>query len=135
LVGSTPLPLPLANAALQSLELLSKDQSYKSRLLDNIDYVRRALAGAGFLFPEPVSPIFAFYPRRAAEIAKLKAAMVEGGIFPPFIRYPGAPESGYFRFVISSEHRRDQVEALVEVLKHQDCLGPARWQRRPLRTR
>jgi hypothetical protein len=32
------------------------------------------------------------------------------------IHYPGGPEHGYFRFMISSEHTRPQLEGLVEVL-------------------
>jgi hypothetical protein len=38
-------------------------------------------------------------------------------IHPPFIRYPGGPAPGYFRFAISSEHTAAQLDALVAVLR------------------
>jgi 7-keto-8-aminopelargonate synthetase-like enzyme len=38
------------------------------------------------------------------------------GIFRPFIKYPGSPPNGYFRFVLSSEHTRPQIDALLSVL-------------------
>jgi hypothetical protein len=34
---------------------------------------------------------------------------------PPFLKYAGA-EKGFFRFVISSEHTRAQLDGLVAVL-------------------
>jgi len=42
-VGSTPLPLPLATAALQAIKLLGKDQRFKRRLMQNTDFVRISL--------------------------------------------------------------------------------------------
>src|SRR5207247_7980952 len=39
-IGSTPLPLPLANAALQSIKLLRTDKGLKQRLLRNTDDVK-----------------------------------------------------------------------------------------------
>jgi hypothetical protein len=32
------------------------------------------------------------------------------------VKYPGGPSEGYFRFVISSEHTRRQLDTLVKVL-------------------
>jgi hypothetical protein len=46
----------------------------------------------------------------------LQRALFAAGIFPPFIKYPGGPPNGYFRFVISSEHTRPQLDALLKVL-------------------
>jgi 7-keto-8-aminopelargonate synthetase-like enzyme len=47
----------------------------------------------------------------------LKRDLVAAGIYPPFIKYPGGPPNGYFRFVISSEHTRSQLDNLLEVLQ------------------
>jgi hypothetical protein len=46
----------------------------------------------------------------------LHQALLAAGIYPPFIKYPGGPASGYFRFVISSEHGRRQLDDLTKVL-------------------
>jgi glycine C-acetyltransferase/8-amino-7-oxononanoate synthase len=115
--GSTPLPLPLVNAALKSVKILRKDQNLRRRLSNNVQYVRKALASYGFKFRDTSAPIFALYPSRTAEIKRLKFALLRARIFPSFIRYPGAPATGYFRFVLSSEHTSAQLENLVDVLR------------------
>ena len=114
--SSTPLPLPLANAALRSVQLLTSNKSFRVRLLDNAEYLRNELKAAEVILSEAPGPILALYPKRAKEVPRLRAALLAAGIFPPFIRYPGGPPAGYFRFVISSEHSRQQLKILAKVL-------------------
>ncbi|MBI3191247.1 MAG: hypothetical protein HYZ36_01175 [Pedosphaera parvula] len=58
-------------------------------------------------------------PRSAEVAARLKKRLLAAQIFPSLIRYPGGPAGGYFRFAISSEHRRVELAALAEVLREQ----------------
>ena len=115
-VASTPLPLPLANAALAGVKVLKADQSLRRRLVENAAYVKRTLRAAGLPLADTPGPIVRLVPRGSGEAARLQRALLGAGIYPPFIRYPGGPPSGYFRFVISSEHTREQLDRLVEVL-------------------
>jgi 8-amino-7-oxononanoate synthase len=115
-VGSTPLPLPVANAALQALSSIETDKSFRARLNQNTDYVKNALWKAGAAIPEAPGPIIALQPNNDAAAAKMKRVLLRAGIYPPFIIYPGGSPSGHFRFVISSEHSREQLENLVGVL-------------------
>lgn len=115
-VGSTPLPLPLANAALEGVRLLKADNGLRQRLAQKAAYVKAALREAGLPLADTPGPIVPLLPRRASEAARLNRALLAAGIYPPFIQYPGGPPSGYFRFVISSEHSRRQLDALLEVL-------------------
>ena len=115
-VGSTPLPLPLVCAALQALSILAADRTLRSRLTDNTHTVRRALRKAGIFISATPGPIVSLVATRPSAVEKIKRALLKSGIYPPFIHYPGGPESGYFRFVISSEHSPDQLEKLAEVL-------------------
>ena len=115
-VGCTPLPLPLANAALQALKILKTDKGLRQRLDRNTTFLETGLRDAGFPLAEAPGPIVPLLPKSEAEVSTLKRALLAAGIFPPFIKYPGGPASGYFRFVISSEHSRDQLDRLLEVL-------------------
>ena len=118
-VGHTPLPLPLANAALRSIQILQSDRSRIARLLKNSQFVKEAVARIGrenFVTP---GPIVAVTPRSKAETKKLGTALQQAGIFPPLIHYPNAPAAGYFRFVISSEHTPKQLHTLATVLAMQ----------------
>lgn len=116
-VGNTPLPLPLANAALCSLELLKKDgRRLRQRLRENVCFVRAVLRTAGLEAPDTPGPILSLIPQNGRERATLQRRLLAAGIYPPLVRYLGAPNASYFRFAISSEHTREQLDMLVNVL-------------------
>jgi 7-keto-8-aminopelargonate synthetase-like enzyme len=112
-VGNTPLPPPLAAAALASLEILRSDPRLRRQLLFNTGYVKAALREAGLPINDGPGPIIPFAPRNARETAWLRRSLLAAGIHPPFINYLGGPTDGYFRFAISSEHTPEQLDALV----------------------
>jgi len=120
-VGGTPVPLPLANAALAGVRIMKTDQSLRPRLSRNTAYVRTALRDAGLPLTETPGPIVPLHPRSLREATRLNRALLAGGIYPPLVKYPGGPPNGYFRFVISSEHSRPQLDALLNVLS--PCVG------------
>lgn len=114
-LGCTPLPPPLANAALRSVRLLEQGRSRRLRLHHNADSVKLDLREAGFAFPDFPGPIIPLFPSNNSMKRKLTQHLLDAGIYPPFLRYAGAPE-GLFRFVISSEHTRAQLDQLIAAL-------------------
>jgi len=115
-VGGTPLPLPLANAALTAVKVLKANAGWRTRLHRRAAGIKAALRDRGWSLPDAPGPIIPFVPRDEREAAALKRKLLAAGIHPPFIHYPGGPENGQFRFVISSEHTGAQLAALVKVL-------------------
>ncbi len=115
-VGNTPLPLPLAGAVIQALHILSRQPVLRRRLHQNLTAVKSALHAQGVIPEMTPGPILAIVPRNSRHANQLKRALLQAGIFPPFIRYPGGPVSGYFRFALSSEHTPAQLGELVQVL-------------------
>jgi 7-keto-8-aminopelargonate synthetase-like enzyme len=116
-IGSTPLPLPLANVALQSVKILKEQGNGLRKKLDaNVEYVKTALRATEVSFPETPGPIIALSLEKPEQMESLKKRLLAAGIFPPFIRYPGFSH-GWFRFVISSGHSRAQLDKLIKVLK------------------
>jgi glycine C-acetyltransferase/8-amino-7-oxononanoate synthase len=111
--GSTPLPLPLAYASLTAMELLRGDPGIRCRMSHNVQYVKTALRAKGMALPRTPAPVFTILPRTTAEIENVRKGLLARGVFPSFIRYPGGPEGGYFRFVISSEHSKKQLDDLL----------------------
>jgi len=116
-IGSTPLPLPLANAALAALKIVKSNRSLRTRMNRNANFVKHALRKAGMSLPEMPGPVIPFHLESAARKSALHRALLAAGIFPSFIKYPNGPASGYFRFVISSEHAQSQLDRLVATLK------------------
>jgi 7-keto-8-aminopelargonate synthetase-like enzyme len=115
-IGCTPLPPPMAAAALTAVTILKTDRSLRRRLSQNTTYVKVALRKAGLAFPETLGPVVALQPSSPRVIRALKRRLFGAGIFPPFLKYPGGPANGYFRFVISSEHNRAQLDNLIKTL-------------------
>jgi 8-amino-7-oxononanoate synthase len=116
-VGSTPLPLPLAYAVGQSLQILRRDKTLRRRLQQNSNFVKSALRHTGFTIPDAPGPIVPLHFDELKQIARVKSALLGADILPPLIHYPGGPANGYFRFVISSEHTQRQLEHLVQALQ------------------
>jgi len=115
--GSTPLPLPLVNGALHSLKHLKiNGPKLKYRLEANVAYVRTALRNGGLVTEDAPAPIISLFPTNKKEVDQVSRQLLRAGIYPPFVRYPGGPANGYFRFVISSEHNRRQLDSLIATL-------------------
>jgi 8-amino-7-oxononanoate synthase len=115
-VGSTPLPLPLANAALCSIKVFKSDRRMRQRLLLKSAYLKGALRKAGLGVPRAPGPIVCLPELATKRVQKLMEALLKAGIFPPFIKYPNGPKRGYFRFVISSEHTFEELDTVIRVL-------------------
>jgi 8-amino-7-oxononanoate synthase len=111
--GGTPVPLPLANAALKSMEVLRSDPGLRCRLSSNTHYVKTALRSRGLSVAHTPAPIVSIFPHAKAEVERMRKRLLAHDVFPSFIRYPGGPQGGYFRFVISSEHSQKQLDDLL----------------------
>ena len=114
--GTTPLPPPLAGAALTALRILRREPRRRTRLHQNALRVRARLRAAGWDIPEMPGPIVRLPPLEETQVGALKSRLLAAGIYPPFLKYGNSSASGYFRFVISSEHTRAQLDKLINLL-------------------
>ncbi len=114
-MGTTPLPLPLAGAALVGLKLVQREPARRQRLVANLKWMRMQLGAVGWAIDETPGPILRLPLLSAAAATKLKTQLLAAGIYPPFLKY-GNTSQGYFRFIISSEHTKAQLEQLLKVL-------------------
>lgn len=113
--GSTPLPLPLVTALLESLRLVRSDRGLRTRLTANTTWLKRSLADAGLTVSPGPAPIVSLTTTEHTA-AVLKTRLAAAGIYPSFIRYPGGGAGGHFRFAISSEHTVEHLKRLAQVL-------------------
>ena len=117
-VGSTPFPLPLAAAATESVALLQAGGvTLRRRLAAHTASVRTRLRAEGVRLPDHPGPIVLLFPANARQAPHLKSSLLQAGIYPPLIKYPGGPSAGYLRFVFSSEHSEAQLDSLVAALR------------------
>ena len=114
--GTTPLPPPLAGAALASLKILRNEPERRKKLFQNLFYVRTKLRAAGWDISETPGPIVRLPALPETQVNPLKTQLLAAGIYPPFLKYGGAAAQGFFRFVIASAHTRAQLDKLAAVL-------------------
>jgi 8-amino-7-oxononanoate synthase len=115
-IGTTPLPPPLAGAVLAALKLLRSEPGRRERLFRNLSFIRTKLRTSGWSIAETPGPIVRLPAMSEPEVIDLKKRLLAAGIYPPFLKYSSASAEGIFRFVISSEHTRAQLNQLISVL-------------------
>jgi 8-amino-7-oxononanoate synthase len=121
--GSTPLPLPLVNAAYRALALCGRSSNRLFALRRNAEFVKAGLREAGFAVPNHPGPVVALCPRTSSAARQLERGLFRCGTLPPLIRYPGGPATGFFRFSISSQHQPAELEQLLQAIL--SCAKPA----------
>jgi 7-keto-8-aminopelargonate synthetase-like enzyme len=114
--GTTPLPPPLAGAALAALNILRREPSQRKKLFENLVYLRAQLRRSGWEIPETPGPIIRLPAMNPSAAGDLKKRLLEAAIYPPFVSYGTASAEGFFRFVIASRHTRSQLDKLASVL-------------------
>ncbi len=114
-MGSTPFPPALAAGVLEAIKILRTDKSLRRRLNANLAYVREQLGEANSPTDRP-GPVHAFAPRSERETDSLSKRLLAAGIYPPLAHYGRDADKGFFRFVISSEHTRKQLDDLIAAL-------------------
>lgn len=115
-MGATPLPLPLAGAALAALKILQSEPGRRKRLFENTAYLRKHLRAAGWNVSDTPGPIVRLPVMNDTEIRGWRGRLLAAGIYPPFLKYGNASADGFFRFVVSSEHTRVHLDKVVAAL-------------------
>lgn len=116
LIGGTPVPLPLVAGVLAALDVLERDPSRRQRLEANVATLKRTLRTGGLPVDSSPAPIVALGPPGVRAQGSLRRRLVAAGIYPTFIRYPGGPAGGGFRFAVSCEHTREHLDRLAAAL-------------------
>jgi 7-keto-8-aminopelargonate synthetase-like enzyme len=120
-VGATPVPPPIAAAAIRSIEILQGHTEMISTLQARTANVRERLNAMGFATGSSPAPIVSVTHRDAARNERLRTILLERGFYVPLISdYPGSPPGGHFRLTLSSVHTDEDVERLLEAIA-QSC--------------
>ena len=118
-VGTTPIPPALAVAARVALELAFGDDEFVRRMRANSACLRAGLERLGLRTPSADVPVFAFELEDATRMQHVHESLLAEGILAPYIHYPGGPQAGNFRLVVTAAHETDHVDRLVAALGRQ----------------
>ena len=115
-VGGTPIPPPIAAAALRSIDILRETPALIAGLRRRVLRLRERVRAMGFRIPSSPAPILSITHHDAGKNLRLRSLLFERGIFPSFTNYPGSPPGGHFRFAVSSAHAEEEVDLLLETI-------------------
>lgn len=110
LASTSALSPSLSAAALAALEVLNDEPERQRRLYSNIDLMRDLIGLPGQF---PAAPIFS---RREGAATLAAAAESQGFLIPVLKSYPGAPEGGALRWIVSSEHSEEDIRNVSSIL-------------------
>lgn len=117
-VGSTGLALPLAVAGIKSIEILMENPALIADLQRRALDMKRRFIQMGFDMPDTSVPIFSISYHDERRNLRLRDLLLDNGIYPPFINYPGAPAGGHFRFIITSQTGDDAIDLLINTIEN-----------------
>ena len=112
-VGATPIPPPIAAAAIRSIEILQGSPGLIVGLRARMLRVRERLGAMGLRVASSPAPIVSITHHDVPKNLRLRSLLFERGIYPPFSHYPGSPPGGHFRFAVSSAHTEEDVDLLL----------------------
>lgn len=115
-VGATPIPPPLAAAAIRSIEILQANPGLLASLRTRALRVRERVRALGFRVPASPAPILSVTHHDTGKNLRLRSLLLERGIYPTFTNYPGSSPGGHFRFAISSAHTEEEIDLLLQTI-------------------
>ena len=111
LASTSALSPSLSLAATTALDVLKDEPDRLQRLQGNIDKMRDLLSLPG---KSPAAPIFCRFENAVELSARAEAA---GFLVPVLKSYPGAPEEGLLRWMVSSEHTEEEIRTVSAILR------------------
>jgi len=115
-VGATPIPPPLAAAAIRSMEILRANPGLIGGLRARALRAREHLRAMGFRVVSSPSPVLSVTHRDTGKNLRLRSLLLEREIYPTFTNYPGSPPGGHFRFALSSAHTEEEIDLLLQTI-------------------
>ncbi len=115
--GCTGLPLPVAAAAIFTVSYLFSNRQKITALQKKATGLKARFRKLGLSMPDNPVPVFPVYFNDEDKNDRLKKLLIKNGIYPSFIKYPGAPADGMFRFIITSSTTDEQADLLFETVR------------------
>ena len=119
-IYTTALPPDSCAATTAALHLLKTDATLRSRLHENVKFVREGLRALGFNLMDSQSQIIPVHIGDAHQTVDFSNRLFERGIFLSAIRPPTVPEGqSRLRLTLMSSHTREHLEHLLDAMA--DC--------------
>lgn len=114
--GSTPLPIPIAAAALQALQIVRDQPQLREQLAANAQQMRSTLSEHAFPIVSSQSPIISMVLSDVAEAQRFSEHFLSLGLRIPYFKYPAAPRDNLLRCVARSCYTPDDLQRFADAV-------------------
>lgn len=115
---TTSLPAAVCAGLLETLRLIRSEPEHRERLWSNIRYFMPALRDAGFLVPDPVSPIGTVFMGTHTLMLEFSRELFDAGIKCGNVMYPAvAKGESILRMTLNARHTMQELQFTVDALE------------------
>jgi glycine C-acetyltransferase len=115
---SNSLAPSIVGASIKVFEILSRDQSLKTKLGDNTAYFKEGMKAAGFDIIDGDSAIVPVMLYDAKLAQKMAAQLLEKGIYVIGFFYPVVPQGkARIRVQLSAAHEKEHLDSALKAFK------------------
>jgi 7-keto-8-aminopelargonate synthetase-like enzyme len=115
--ASTALPPSAVAAGCASIRFLNDHPERRKALIQNAEIVRKGISELGYETSHDPTPIIPILFNTKIDAKNLSTYLRENGIIAPAVDYPTTLEKYIVRVTVSSNHTKEQVENLLNMLK------------------
>lgn len=116
-IFSAALTPQVTNSVLMAIWLIKNKPEIRTKLWDNVNYLRNKLTIERFDIGKSVSPIFPLMIRDNQKVYEASKFLLQNGIYTNGIVYPAVrTKEARLRITILASHNREQLDKLIEVL-------------------
>lgn len=117
-------PTPQATAsALKALELIEKKPEIRTKLWDNVYYMKSQLLANGYDIKETVSPIFPIMVRDNYLVKEVAKMLLDRGFYTIGICYPAVSNNdSRIRASVLATHTKEDIDGFINALNEIDAI-------------
>ena len=117
MTGASSPPNASVAAAIKGIEIIKNKPEIRQKLWDNAIYLKKEIKKLGIAVDENHLPIVTFSFKNTEKMEKIHEDLMKKGIYIQYVKYMGSGTNGVLRIVVSSEHTKEQIDYLIEIMK------------------
>jgi 8-amino-7-oxononanoate synthase len=120
-IFTTSLPAATCAGMREALRIVRTERHHRDRLWEHIAFFSPELQRAGFIVPDPVSPIVPVFIGEQRLMFEFSRDLFDAGIKCGSVGYPAVPKGdAILRFTLTARHTREELQYAIDTLA---CLG------------
>lgn len=115
--GSTPIPPPIAGAALAAIRLIRGDPEPRRKMETNARFLRKVLRDVGIMLADDRHAILGMLLESEEAARSLDARLFKAGLWAPYFKYASEPRHNLLRAAARSVYTGEHLSLFKETIR------------------